>query len=68
MKVINVVRKEIKETLDCERENALNYASSISEADDIHKGWIEALEYVLDVIDIKIAVEKVKREEKWKIN
>ena len=64
MKVINVVRKEIKETLDCERENALNYASSISEPDDIHKGWIEALEYVLDVIDIKIAVEKVKREEK----
>tara|TARA_R100000781_G_scaffold90102_1_gene55601 strand:- start:18809 stop:19012 length:204 start_codon:yes stop_codon:yes gene_type:complete len=60
MKVINIVRKEIENTLDVERENALQYSSSISEADDIHKGWIEALEYVLDVIDIKIAVEKVK--------
>ena len=37
MKVINVVRKEIENTLDVERENALQYSSSISEADDIHK-------------------------------
>ena len=54
MKVINIVRKEIENTLDVERENDLQYSSSISEADYIHKGWIEALEYVLDVIDIKI--------------
>ena len=40
--------KEIKSTLKVEKENALHYASSISEADDIHKGWIEALEYVIN--------------------
>ena len=65
MKLINIVKKEIKEALYCERENALNYASSISEADDIHKGWIEALEYVLDVIDTRIAVEKERRKNEF---
>ncbi len=43
---------EIKTTLKEEKENALNYSSSISEADDIHKGWIEALEYVINTYNL----------------
>ena len=62
--VVNLIEKEIKSTLECEQENALHYASSISEADDIHKGWIEALQYVLDVINIKKAVVSIAKEEK----
>ena len=52
MKIIEKIEKQIKNTLDVEKENALQYASSISEADDNHQGWIEALEYVLDTINI----------------
>tara|TARA_Y100000004_G_scaffold42537_1_gene46517 strand:+ start:3820 stop:3999 length:180 start_codon:yes stop_codon:yes gene_type:complete len=52
MEIIEKIEKQIKNTLGVEKENALQYASSISEADDNNQGWIEALEYVLDTIDI----------------
>lgn len=50
--LLKKLKKEIEDTLDVERENALQYSSSISEADDIHKGWIEALEYCIREIEL----------------
>ena len=52
MKELQKLKKEIKATLKVEKENALHYSSSISEADDIHKGWIEALEYCIRQIEL----------------
>ena len=52
MKELQKLKKEIKATLKVEKENALHYASSISEADDIHIGWIEALEYCIRQIEL----------------
>lgn len=48
------LKQELQLTLHCETENAMSYASSISEASDIHKGWIECLEYVIETIDNKL--------------
>ena len=45
---MNEFIKEIKSTLKEEKSNALQYANEVSEAEDIHKGWIEALEYVIN--------------------
>ena len=52
MSQLQKLKKEIQSTLKVEKENALHYSSSISEADDIHKGWIEALEYVIREIEL----------------
>ena len=52
MKAINLIKKELKETLNCEYKSYDNGDKS----DDVLKGWIEALEYCLGVIDRKIAV------------
>ena len=52
MNSLQKLKKEIQSTLKVEKENALHYASSISEADDIHKGWIEALEYCIRQIEL----------------
>ena len=46
---INDLKKEITETLHCERAS---YESCGSD-DDIIKGWVEALEYVLRQIKVK---------------
>ena len=52
MSQLQKLKKEIQSTLKVEKENALHYSSSISEADDIHKGWIEALEYCVRQIEL----------------
>jgi len=46
---IDDLKKEITETLHCERAS---YESCGSD-DDVIKGWIEALEYVLRQIKVK---------------
>tara|TARA_A100001201_G_C3911439_1_gene147835 strand:- start:210 stop:395 length:186 start_codon:yes stop_codon:yes gene_type:complete len=48
------LKQEFQLTLHCEVEDAMNYASSISEASDIHQGWIECLEFVIETIDNKL--------------
>ena len=60
MKAINLIKQELKNTLDCEYESYENSDKS----DDVLKGWIEGLEYALSVIDMKVAVVKIK-EKKW---
>jgi len=60
MKAINLIKQELKNTLDCEYKSYENGDKS----DDVLKGWIEGLEYALSVIDIKVAVVKLK-EGKW---
>ena len=57
---IDNIKEELKNTLDCEYESYENSDKS----DDVLKGWIEGLEYALSVIDMKVAVVKIK-EEKW---
>ena len=52
MNQLQKLKKEIQSTLKVEKEDALHYSSSISEADDIHKGWIEALEYCIGQIEL----------------
>ena len=52
MNQLQKLKKQIQCTLNTEKENALQYASSVSEADDIHQGWIEALEYVIREIEL----------------
>tara|TARA_R100001463_G_C3378535_1_gene205301 strand:+ start:161 stop:340 length:180 start_codon:yes stop_codon:yes gene_type:complete len=56
MKAINLIKQELKNTLDCEYKSYENGDKS----DDVLKGWIEGLEYALSVIDIKVAVVKLK--------
>ena len=56
MKAINLIKEELKNTLDCEYESYENSDKS----DDVLKGWIEGLEYALSVIDMKVAVVKIK--------
>ena len=58
MKAINLIKQELKNTLDCEYESYENSDKS----DDVLKGWIEGLEYALSVIDMKVAVVKIKEE------
>ena len=53
---IDNIKEELKNTLDCEYESYENSDKS----DDVLKGWIEGLEYALSVIDIKVAVVKIK--------
>ena len=43
---------EALQIVNTEKENALQYASSVSEVDDIHQGWIEALEYCVREIEL----------------
>ena len=52
MNQLQKLKKEIQNTLNVEKENALQYTSSISEADDNNKGWIEALEYCIREIEL----------------
>ena len=52
MNQLQKLKKQIQCTLNTEKENALQYASSVSEADDIHQGWIEALEYCIREIEL----------------
>ena len=58
MKAINLIKQELKNTLDCEYESYENGDKS----DDVLKGWIEGLEYALSVIDMKVAVVKLKED------
>ena len=60
MKAINLIKQELKNTLDCEYESYENGDKS----DDVLKGWIEGIEYALSVIDMKVAVVKLG-EGKW---
>ena len=53
---IDNIKEELKNTLDCEYESYENSDKS----DDVLKGWIEGLEYALSVIDMKVAVVKIK--------
>lgn len=53
---IDNIKEELKDTLDCEYESYENSDKS----DDVLKGWIEGLEYALSVIDMKVAVVKIK--------
>tara|TARA_R100001443_G_scaffold39447_4_gene52776 strand:- start:4961 stop:5176 length:216 start_codon:yes stop_codon:yes gene_type:complete len=53
---IDSIKEELKGTLDCEYESYENSDKS----DDVLKGWIEGLEYALSVIDMKVAVVKIK--------
>ena len=46
------LKKEIKDTLNCERASVYSYAKSLNDACDIHKGWIEALEYCIREIEL----------------
>ena len=55
---IDNIKEELKNTLDCEYESYENSDKS----DDVLKGWIEGLEYALSVIDMKVAVVKIKEE------
>ena len=57
MKAINLIKKELKENINCEYESYDNGDKS----DDVLKGWIEALEYCLGVIDRKIAVTEEEK-------
>ena len=50
MKLINIVRKEVENTLDVEIRNSLQYSSSISEADDIHN--------ILDYLENNFGIPK----------
>jgi hypothetical protein len=45
---MNEFIKEIKSTLECEKNNVYSYTNEIDDACEIHKGWIEALEYVIN--------------------
>ena len=56
MKAINLIKQELKNTLDCEYESYENGDKS----DDVLKGWIEGIEYALSVIDMKVAVVKIE--------
>ena len=49
---MNEFINEIKSTLKEEKSNALQYANEVSEAEDIHQGWIEALEYVINTYNL----------------
>ena len=55
---IDNIKEELKNTLDCEYESYENSDKS----DDVLKGWIEGLEYALSVIDMKVAVVKLKED------
>ena len=55
MKAINLIKQDLKNTLDCEYE----YYGNGDKSDDVLKGWIEGIEYALSVIDMKVAVVKL---------
>ena len=46
------LKEEIRGTLNCEKDNEYSYAKSLDDACDIHKGWIEALEYCIREIEL----------------
>lgn len=52
MNKLKKLKKEIQRTLDCEKDNVYNYAKLLDDACDIHKGWIEALEYCVREIEL----------------
>lgn len=52
MNQLQKLKKEIQSTLDCEKDNVYSYAKSLDDACDIHKGWIEALEYCEEQIEL----------------
>lgn len=50
--MLEKLKKEIRNTLNCERASVYSYAKSLDDAEDIHKGWIEALEYCIEKIEL----------------
>ncbi len=50
--MLEKLKKEIESTLDCEKDNVYSYTKSLDDACDIHKGWIEALEYCIREIEL----------------
>ena len=52
MMELKKLKKEIKDTLNCERASVYSYAKSLNDACDIHKGSIEALEYCIREIEL----------------
>ena len=51
--------KEFKETLECEKSNQKVYEDDRGEGYDIHQGWIEALEYVIRILENPLYKEEV---------
>ena len=54
---IDSIKEDIQETLDIEKANIFEGHRD----EDNLKGWIEALEYALEVIDIKMAIIKEQK-------
>ena len=54
---IDNIKKDIQETLDIEKANIFEGHQDEGNL----KGWIEALEYALEVIDIKMAIIKEEK-------
>ena len=56
MKAINLIKEELKNTLESIEINENKYND---EDDAINLGWVEGIRYALNVIDMKVAVVKI---------
>ena len=59
MKAINLIKEELKNTLESIEINENEYND---EDDAINLGWAEGIRYALNVIDMKVAVVKLKEQ------